>query len=161
MKRIRIEPITNGTFQISATNPNPGGECLCSPYGTGVDCKGPYMVFQRAHVVTSGRRIIPVICMGSVKAALMHVESGGEVGIVGSGRPEDAGFDGGTPTDLPDYTRLRTAYQQLATTVPLTELPSWDQYLEEKGYEPGGSPTASATRSTSLTGIDPDAKPLA
>jgi hypothetical protein len=86
MKRIRIEPITTGRYQISQENPNPGGECLCSPYGHNPDCHGPYIVFKDAHVITSGRRVIPVICAGTAKDFLMHVESGGEVGMVGSAR---------------------------------------------------------------------------
>jgi hypothetical protein len=112
-KRISIEPRSSGTFRISATNPNPGGQCLCSPYHRGEDCVGPYLVFPRGHVVTSGRAVLPVICMGTVKAALLHVEKGGEVAQVGSGRPEDDHFDGGQPTDSTDLVALRAEYQKL------------------------------------------------
>jgi hypothetical protein len=160
MKRIRIEPITTGRYQISQENPNPGGECLCSPYGHSPDCHGPYIVFKDAHVVTSGRRVIPVICAGTVKTFLLHVESGGEVGMVGSARPDDKDFDGGEPTDAPDLARLRAEYQVLANKTPLVSLPSWDEFLVEKGLDPHGSPNSSGTRSLNVTGIDPNAPDL-
>lgn len=159
-KRIRIEPRSSGQYQISSTNPNPGGECLCSPYHRGEDCNGPYIVFPRAHVVTSGRMVIPVICAGTIKAFLLHVEAGGEVGIVGSGRPEDEKFDGGTPTDGPELKDLRAEYQRMASRTSLLELPSWDEWLAARGHEAGGSPNAASTRQLDRTGIDPDAKSL-
>lgn len=162
-KRIRIEPRTTGSYKISELNPNPGGECLCSPYGHSPDCRGPYIVFHRAHVTTSGRLVIPVICAGTVKAFLLHVEAGGEVGQVGSARGEDAAFDGGQPTDPPGLPALRLRYQTLASTVPLSELPSWDEWLEtQKNGEDGlySSPNSASTRNLDTTGIDPDALDL-
>jgi hypothetical protein len=160
MKRIRIEPITTGRYQISQENPNPGGECLCSPYGHSPDCHGPYLVFQGAHVITNGHRVIPVICAGTVKAFLLYVEGGGEVGMVGSARPDDKTFDGGEPTDAPDLARLRAEYQVTAAKTPLVELPSWDEFLEQKGIDPHGTPNAASTRQLSVTGIDPNAPDL-
>jgi hypothetical protein len=159
-KRIRIEPRTSGQYQISETNPNPGGQCLCSPYHHGEDCVGPYLVFQRAHVTTTGRAVIPVICMGTIKAALMHVENGGEVGQVGSGRAADSAFDGGEPTDPADMVALRAEYQKLGATTVLLDLPSWDEFLASRGREPAGSPTGSSTRALDTNGIDPAARDL-
>jgi hypothetical protein len=159
-KRISIEPRSSGTFRISATNPNPGGQCLCSPYHRGEDCVGPYLVFPRGHVVTSGRAVLPVICMGTVKAALLHVEKGGEVAQVGSGRPEDDHFDGGQPTDSTDLVALRAEYQKLAARTALLDLPSWDEFLASKDHEPEGSPTGASTRALDVNGIDPDAGDL-
>ena len=160
MKRIRIEPLTNGQYTISETNPNPGGETLESPYGATDDIRGPYLVFNRAQVTTSGRLLYPVISLGTAKAAVVHVENGGEVGQAGSGRPADEKFDGGEPTDKPDYVTLRSEYQILAAHGSLLELPSWDEFLAEKGLEPDGSPTASSTRRLDQTGIDPTSKDL-
>lgn len=159
-KRIRLEPLTNGQYTISETNPNPGGETLEAPYGAAEDIKGPYMVFSRSHVTTSGRLVWPVISLGSAKAAVMHVERGGEVGVAGSGRPNDAPVS--EPDDTPTLESARREYQSEATRTSLAHLESWDIWLEGRYPElvGVGAPNASATRATAVSGIDPDAKPL-
>jgi hypothetical protein len=166
MKRTRIEPLENhGGYQISEENPNPGGETLCSPYHHGEDCRGPYLVFPRAHakVVTNGHPVIPVLCLGAAKAAVLHVENGGEVGQVGSGRRADRELkesgELGTPSEPLEYTTVRLEYQLLAAKTSLLELPSWDEYVASKGLEPGGT-ASGLTEKLAVNGIDPDAKPL-
>ena len=163
-KRINIEPRTNGAYQISQHNPNPGGQTLESPYGKGEDLDGPFIVFPRSHVTTSGRAVLPVVSAGTLKAALLYIEKGGEVGQVGSARPEDSEFGAavgvGTPDEPQDYTALRLEYQSRAAREGLAELPSWDEFLAERGYEPGKTSAAGLTRETAQSGIDPDAKAL-
>jgi hypothetical protein len=55
---------------------------------------------------------------------------------------------------------LRKLYQIEATTTALAELPGWDEWLKAKGLSPQGTPVAASTRALSVTGVDPDAKPL-
>lgn len=150
-KRINIP--TNGAnrFVVSDSNPNPHGECLCSPDGRNEDCHGPFAVFTHSEMrPVGGKAPLPVLSVGCAKAAVLQVERGGEIAHVGAASVADASFDGGVPDEPPDAQALKVQYEQLATEVPLTELPSWDEYKRQHGV-------TAARRPLSTTGIDPNA----
>lgn len=153
-KRINIP--TNGAdrFVVSGTNPNPHGECLCSPDGRHTDCHGPFMVFTHSEMrPVGGKAPLPVLSVGCAKSAVLKVERGGEIAQVGAASIEDENFDGGEPDDAPGEQALKAQYEQLQTRVGLSELPSWDEYKAEHGLVGGKRPLAT-------TGIDPNAKSL-
>jgi hypothetical protein len=152
--RRRIDPAAGSQqFVVSEINPNHavGEQCACGHRPT--DQQGPFVVFAGDAMPHHGRRVRTVVCAGCAKAAVLSIERGDEVSVVGTGSLTDAQFDGGQPDVPEDLGGLKLEYQGYAARVGLLNALSWNDWLDEKGYD-GNRPDPV------ITGVDPNAKSL-
>lgn len=155
-KITRRVPTTGANhFVVSELNPNEscGGLCACGskPH----DQQGPYIVFA-GEIVQNGKRVRPVVCTPCAKAAVIHVEQGGEVAVVGAGSAADLEFDGGQPTASADYQGLKKRYESEMAGRELRDMPTLHEWLKSNGHDVYGD----ATGGLSKTGVDPNATSL-
>jgi hypothetical protein len=147
---------TNGAerYVVSEINPNEhcGGHCACGrkPHDQG----GPYIVFP-GEVIADGKfRVRPVVCAPCAKAAVLAIERGDEVSVVGAGSLSDADFDGGVPDQPEDYLQLKARYESEVAGTPLAHIPTFADWLAARDSEVSNQPGAVTT------GIDPNATSL-
>lgn len=151
--RRRIEPGGSQQFVVSEQNPNDtcGGDCACGQHPT--DQKGPFIVFRGRAFPRGGRTPAIVVCAPCAKTAVLGIERGDEVAIVGAASPQDIHFDGGEADAPPDYQKLKGRYESECAGLSLLEVPTFNAWLDAKGYD-GNRPA------DLKTGIDPNAKTL-
>lgn len=165
--RRRIDPTAGSQqFVVSEVNPNDtcGGQCACGHHPT--DQAGPFIVFPAKMMPQAGRVPRAVVCAGCAKAAVLSIERGDEVSVVGAGAVYDRTFDGGEPDAPPDFKVLKARYEQAAVTPPNTPgtMPSFHDWLAAEGYtgnKPDAVVTGTATKATSLLQARADTTPVA
>ena len=143
-------------YTLSELNPNDGngGWCACGPHPE--DQQGPFIVFHGA--VTAGNKAVrPVVCAACAKSAVLSVERGDDVGIVGPASPKDLSFDGGTPDAPSDVKRLHEEYNAYAIAEGLARAKNFSEWLEDRGLDMWGR---SLRGGLDETGVDPNAKSL-
>lgn len=152
----KIKPRGASRYVLSERNPNPHGECLCSPTGRHEDCTGPYLVFTHANLEqVGGKAPLAVLSAACAKSAVVAIERGDEIGVVGSGSAADDQFDGGEPTEPEDEVALKALYEAYVRDVGLLEAMDWDTYRVENGFG-----AKRAARPLEVTGIDPNESAL-
>lgn len=107
-------------FTISETNPN-AGVGLPGCLGCGSHrCKGPYMVFPTRVVIPGSRRMAFIsISLSCAKKAVVNYERGAEVGVMGSGRPDEEAQINASVADIERAAELLT---RLGITIDEDEL---------------------------------------
>lgn len=152
----KIQPRGASRFVTSQRNPNPHGECLCSPGSRHEDCTGPFLIFTHANMEqVGGKAPLAVLSSACAKSAVVQIERGDEIGVIGSGSAADDAFDGGEPTEPEDEVALRALYEAYVRDVGLLEALDWDTYREEAGF-----PKNRSARPLETTGIDPNESSL-